>query len=82
MKIIVKDLPYLIPSMYQIIRDEADDFVQDPVELSKHFDDVYKLYLRRLGEFEMSTSSDNVREGELTTLLSELIRVKRQLNES
>ncbi len=81
MKTLVKERFYLIPSIYQVVHDEPAPSLQDPVELSKHFDDVYKLYLRRLSDFEMTNQIDHTRENELTSLLSELIRVKRQLNE-
>jgi hypothetical protein len=76
MKTKVLDRHYLIPSMYQVVREESG---QAPEELAEHFNDLYKLYLRRLALFEMQSTTDTARENELTSLLSELIKVKREL---
>ncbi len=80
MKTQVKNRPYLIPSFYQLLQDEAVQYSTfSPVELENHFNDVYKLYLRRLSDFEMMTGTDSKVENELTSILSELIRVKHLL---
>ena len=76
MKILVKERSHFIPSIYSIVQDLP---TQNREELALHFNDVYKLYLRRLSDFEINPEVDEKTENELASILSELITVKRKL---
>ena len=78
MKTIVKERPYIIPSMYRIIRDEGEN---KAVVLERHFNDLYKFYLRKLGVFEAESYFDETAVQELSGVFQELIKLKKLIED-
>ena len=77
MKTKVLEKYYSILSPYQIIREDGS---YDKEELNRHFDDISKLFLKRLSDFGLRAESDELSDNQLVNLLNELIETKRLLS--
>ncbi|HZS43097.1 MAG TPA: hypothetical protein VFA52_02645 [Candidatus Paceibacterota bacterium] len=81
-KVITKERFYLIPrhdqyledgSLYQVIQEDTASTFEN------HFTDLYKFFLRRLGQFEVKAEFSETEAAELAKILKELIDLKRTL---
>ncbi len=61
----------------RLVHDMPDEaHLKSDLVLEGYFNDLYKLFIRRLVEFEYGATFDKEKNGKLTALLEELLRIK------
>jgi hypothetical protein len=71
---------YSIPQITLSIRDEEKPEGNYKI-LEQYYNDIYKLFLNKLSQFDMSAHMADTEIKKLTSLLAEIIHVKQVLEE-
>lgn len=66
----------------QIVRDGGGVLNSNELILEGYFNDLYKLFLRKLAEFDCATHCGDTQKDQLKAVLDELIKVKGMLVEN
>ena|SRR5581483_6303816 len=65
----------------QLIHDEETQVTDNRILLEGYFNDLYKLFLRKLAAFDCQSTVDDKERKKLRLLLDEMIKVKGILSE-
>lgn len=77
-----KTSSYFIPINDLLVKDSPVPIAKSTTEpeiLERYWNDIYKLFINRLSQFDASTKATDEDKGKLKALLNELIYVKTLL---